>query len=374
MKIQFKTPKYIIPLIILPFIFIFNYLILDFFPEDKTVSNLEDKNEMNTSLPNPNLEKIKIDDKMDNLKNTFAKEADFSAISDVIKEGEINDNVEESLYTSEEAAELARLQDSLKVARSTKKGFGTATASVQNTRNESKRFQEQKRNLQETQKPLSDDEQFLKEMAVLDSILNPEKFVEKPVVKIEPVRDTRETHIVDNAENITNPYFNQGSTSVESKNIEGLLDESIKVYQGSRVRIKLSSDIIINEVKVKKHSYVYGVVSGFKAERIEISISSIIVNNNIYEVDLEVYDLDGLKGLYVPSSKFREFSKELGSQSSQNAGSSIEIEEGNQRSIAGELIDQALKTGTQTLSKMIRKNKANLKYNTRIILINNKSK
>jgi len=370
MKINFKEPKYIIPLIILPFIFIFNYLILDFFPEDKSVSNLEDKNEMNLTLPNPNMEKIGIDDKMDNLKNTFAKEADFSAISDEIKEGEINDNVEESLYTTEEALELARLKDSLKVARTSRRSFGGATA--RNNQGESERFQEQKRNLQESQKTLSDDEKFLNEMAVLDSILNPQKYEKERVIKIEPVKNTRETHTVDNAENISNPYFNQGSTTVEAKNIEGLLDEAIKVYQGSRVRIKLSSDIVIDEIKIKKNSYVYGVVKGFKAERIEISISSIIVNNKIYEVDLEVYDMDGLKGLYVPASKFREFSKELGSQSSRNAGGSVEVDNGN-RSIAGELIDQALTTGTQTLSKMIKKNKANLKYNTRIILINNKT-
>lgn len=370
MKIRFKDPKYIIPLIILPFIFIFNYLILDFFPEDKTVSSLEDKTEMNTSLPNPNLEKIGIDDKMDNLKNTFAKETDYTAIIDEVKEGEINDKVEESLYTSEEAAELARLQDSIKMIRETKRSFGGST--YQKGKTEEQRFQEQKRNLN-NQPRMTEDEQFLKEMAVLDSILNPEKFAKKPVVVIEPVKETKETHTVNNAENVSNPYFNQGSSNVDLKNIEGLLDEAIQVYQGSRVRIKLASDIIIDDIKILKNSYVYGVVTGFKAERIEITVASIIVNNKIYDVELEVYDLDGLKGLYIPASKFREFSKELGSQGSQNASSSIEVENGD-RSIAAELIDQAVKTSSKTISKLIRKNKANLKYNTRIILINNKIK
>ena len=105
MKIRFKDPKYIIPLILLPFIFIFNYLFMNFLPEEKKQSLLEDKQELNMSLPDPNLDKIDIDDKMDNLKNTFEDETDYTAISENIKEGEVNNNVEESLYTGQEAAE-----------------------------------------------------------------------------------------------------------------------------------------------------------------------------------------------------------------------------------------------------------------------------
>lgn len=373
MKINFKEPKYIIPLIILPFIFILNYLILDFFPEKKVTSNLEDKNEMNTALPNPNLEKIDIDDKMNNLRRTYEKETDFTAISDVIKEGEINDKVEESVYTDEEANELTRLQDSLKNLRITRPSFGGARTSNENN-NEAQMLEEQKRELERNRrKPMNEDEQFLKEMAVLDSILNPEKFEKKPEPIVKVQKEKKVTHKVSNADNISNPHFNQGSLESENKNIEALIDEKIQVSQGSRIRIKLSSDIVIDNIEVEKNSYLYGTVTGFKTERVEITVSSIIVNNNIYDVELDVYDLDGLKGLYVPASKFREFSKELGSQGSQNAGNSIEVENG-EKSIAGELIDQAIKTSTKTLSKLIKKNKANIKYNTRVILINNKIK
>lgn len=370
-KIKFKDPKYILPLIVLPFIFLFNYLILDFFPKEEVLTSLEDKEEMNLSLPTPNMDKIGIDDKMDNLKNTFDEATDFSAISENIKEGEIINDVEESLYSTDEAAELQMLQDSIANAKSRRNNFNPV-AVKQESVDEAQSLANQKRNLRNDPKPLTPDQQFVKEMKMLDSVLNPEKYVKEQLENevIKPIKETP-AHVVTNAKNISNPYFNNVSGSNSLRNIEGLLDEQIKVYLGSRVRIKLASDIVIEGINVKKNSYIYGIVSNFKAQRIEIKVSSIIVNNEIYEVDLDVYDMDGIKGLYVPSSKFRDFAQELGAETSQSSSSAAQSDE---KAFMLDLMSEVAKTTSKTVSALIKKNKANLKYNTKINLINNKIK
>lgn len=374
-KINFKSPKYILPLIILPFIFIFNYLIMDFFPEEEAqVSKLENKEELNISLPDPNFDEISIDGKMDNLKEAFKEQTDLSAISDQIKEGEINEQIAETNYTEEEAARIKRLQDSVAAARLAKRNYlangatSGANSSTQDNYSGREELERQKEAIASSNN-VTEDDQFMREMKALDSILNPEKY-EKAVVPQESTqvvkKDIKE---VVNPANNKNPHFNNITHNESTAHIKGLIDEEIKVYLGSRIRIKLSNDILIDGIEIKENSYLYGIVSGFKAQRVEVKVSSVVVNNNIVDVDLDVYDLDGIKGIYVPSSKLREFAQELGSEGSNNAGTSVQVQDQN---FAQELASELARTTSQSVSKLIKKTSANIKYNTRVILINNK--
>jgi conjugative transposon TraM protein len=370
MKIRFKDPKYIIPLILLPFIFILNYLFMNFLPEEKKESILDNKQELNMSLPDPNLDKINIDDKMDNLKNTFDGETDYTAISENVKEGQVNGNVEESLYTGKEAEELIRLQDSLKSIRGKRNIISDYLPGRSKAAEESERLELQKNELERSSRD-NDEDQFMREMKMLDSVLNPEKYVKDEVLENveQPVEEPKDIKIVANAENMSNPYFNTISEGETKKNIEGLLDEKIKVYQGSRIRIKLQNDILIDGIEIKANSYIYGIVSSFGAQRINVTVNSIAVNNMIYDVSLEVYDLDGIQGLYIPSSKFREFTQSLGSQSAQSTQNATQ---NGEKSFVMDLATEVARITSKTVSSIIKKNKAQLKYNTRIILINNK--
>ena len=55
-------------------------------------------------------------------------------------------------------------------------------------------------------------------------------------------------------------------------------------------------------------------MSGFGSQRVKGNIKSILINDNIIKVNLSIYDTDGLEGLYVPSSNFRETTKDVVSQ------------------------------------------------------------
>ena len=375
MKINFKSPKYIIPLIVLPFIFIFNYLILDFFPEDNAVkSNLVQSDELNTTLPDPNLNKIGIRDKINNLKEKYESKVDFSAINENISEGEINDNVQESIYSDEEANELIRLQDSLRNLRSTRGDM--SRGSFKSSPN---KFDQERKSLDRQRKAIIEDQEdpadiaFRNEMKMLDSILNPGKYIEKEV-PIDPMANVKKRDVkeVINASNVQNPHFNTVSINEVFTPIEGLIDENVKVRQGSRVRIKIQNDIIIDGISVPENSYIYSIVTGFSAERINLTVKSIAVKNIIYDVDLEVYDLDGIQGLYVPSSQLRDLTKQIGAEGI--SGTQDGGQQQQQRSLVVDIAQDIARTTSKTISSIIKKNKAKLKYNTNVILINNNIK
>lgn len=93
--------------------------------------------------------------------------------------------------------------------------------------------------------------------------------------------------------------------------IKAIIDESIKAVDGSRVRLRLLDDIAINEMVIHKGSYIYTTMSGFGSQRVKGTVKSIMVDDDIVKVNLSLYDTDGLEGLYVPSSQFRETTKML---------------------------------------------------------------
>ncbi|WP_349880003.1 conjugative transposon protein TraM, partial [Bacteroides cellulosilyticus] len=168
-------------------------------------------------------------------------------------------------------------------------------------------------------------------------------------------------------------YFNTVGKEQKTSLITAILDETLKVTDGSRVRIRLLDDIMINDALLTKGTYLYGNVSGFKAQRVHINISSIMVDGKQMKVDLSVYDNDGQEGFFVPSSAFRDLSKDVGAQIGSQTIQMNSQSEGVEQFALGALQD-AYRSTTQALSKNIKKNKAKLKYNTQVFLVNNKDK
>lgn len=112
----------------------------------------------------------------------------------------------------------------------------------------------------------------------------------------------------------TSDYFNTLSKNVrEPKLIQAIIDENIKAVDGSRVRLRLLDDVEIGECVVARGTYLYATVSGFSSGRVKGNISSILVNDELVKVSLSLYDTDGMEGLYVPNSQFRETSKDVAS-------------------------------------------------------------
>ena len=153
-----------------------------------------------------------------------------------------------------------------------------------------------------------------------------------------------------------------------------MIDKTTKAHEGTRLRFKLLDDVTVSGTRLKKGTYLYGTVTGFGQQRVRATITSILIGGKFISVNLSVFDNDGMEGFYVPESAFRDFMKEAGANTVQQ-NISFESESGYGSGISGEAIAlQALQnmynSATSAVSANIRKNKAKIKYNTIVYLIN----
>ena len=154
--------------------------------------------------------------------------------------------------------------------------------------------------------------------------------------------------------------------------IKAMIDQTTKAHEGTRLRFKLLDDVIVKGVKLKKGTYLYGTVTGFGQQRVMADITSILVKDKFLKIHLSVYDLDGMQGFYVPESAFRDMMKNAGSAAMQ---SNISFDSGGGSGISAEALAlQALQNVYQStssaVSQTIKKNRAKIKYNTIVYLIN----
>ena len=164
-----------------------------------------------------------------------------------------------------------------------------------------------------------------------------------------------------------NPTFNSISKEKDDHFIKAVIDENSTGFLGSRIRFRLLEDINVGKYKILKGTLLYGQISGFTLQRVNLNVVSILNNGEILPINLSVFDMDGMQGLYVPQSDFREMLREMGSNSVQGT----QMDSSGQ-SFFTSLFSSLFSSTSKTISDMIRKNKAKLKYNSYIYLINDK--
>jgi conjugative transposon TraM protein len=164
-----------------------------------------------------------------------------------------------------------------------------------------------------------------------------------------------------------NSEFNAFYKEQENSFIKAVIDENNKGFLGSRIRFRLLEDIFVGNRKISKGSILYGQISGFSMQRVDLKIVSVFTKGEILPVNLSIYDLDGMKGLYVPQSLFRDMLREMGSNSVQ----------GTQMDMGGEgfftsLASKLFTSTSKSIANLIKTNKAQLKYNSYVFLIDEK--
>ena len=174
----------------------------------------------------------------------------------------------------------------------------------------------------------------------------------------------------------TSDYFNTITTNEpQNKLIKAIVDENVKAVDGSRVRLRLLDDIDVGDRTIPCGSYLYCTMSGFSQQRVKGTVKGVLVDDELVKVNLSIYDTDGMEGLYVPRSSFRETTQDVASGA---MSQSMSLNDGSATSSLGRWGMQALQNAYQktanAISKNIRKNKVNIKYGTQVYLINSKEK
>ena len=94
----------------------------------------------------------------------------------------------------------------------------------------------------------------------------------------------------------------------KEKAIEAVVHTNQVLVNGAVIQLRLATDIFINGVLIPKGNLVNGIAS-LNNERLEVEINSIRHKNTLFTVKLELYDMDGLPGIYIPGSISRDVAK-----------------------------------------------------------------
>src|SRR5699024_2285904 len=133
--------------------------------------------------------------------------------------------------------------------------------------------------------------------------------------------------------------------------IKAIIDEDIKGYLGSRIRLRLLEDTYAEKYKIPKGTFIYAQISGFREQRVNLSIVSIKLKGDIIHVHLTVYDIDGIQGLYVPNSNFREMMREMGMTTVQGQPMIM-----TDQSFSASLLSNVVQSTSHSIAALIRKN------------------
>lgn len=398
-KINFKQPKYMIPLLVLlPLLFIGYQVVnmLDF--EAEPVEQAVQTETVNTDLPEITENKdSETKSKYQAMLDGYGKVTDYTAVNETEKEVEQKMQVE-TIYRDEERRRIDSLmavqnEQAERIRKQFEEQQKQWEADRRAARSGNVISRQQAQNDQRIRDKQDEDESYqklVKQMQLIQQMSNGEKILtdEEKLARLQKEIEQKERRrvldsiakaqaplAVNKAGDAGEAYFNTVTEeSGEPNLIKARVDQVVKVSDGSRIRLRLSEDIEIDGSILKEGSYLYATVNGFTAQRVKANVTSVLIGDRIKKIDLAIYDLDGMEGFYVPASKFREVSKDISSNAmnmnmnfNQNSG------EMTVESMAMQSLQQALQGTTQAIGKNIRANRARIKFNTNVYLVDKSS-
>jgi conjugative transposon TraM protein len=223
----------------------------------------------------------------------------------------------------------------------------------------------QPRNAQEEEMREMREQITMLQMMMLNQQLEKENEKEEEIEETEP-----EILTASKADSRESNAFNTIKANKKEMFISAIIDEAQTVVNGSRIRIRLMDDIFIGDYLFKRGSYLYGLVTGFSAQRVKVTVSTVLYGDRILKMRLSVYDNDGIQGLYVPASDFREMMQVAGSRMAQSSNVSISSNQNPYQQLMSQMGQDFYRSATSAVSARIRQNKAKLKYSSIIYLVN----
>lgn len=396
-KIDFKQGKYWFPLVLFVPIVAIAYFSCQMFAGTTTDTGMV-TDSINTTMPDP--ESNGLLNKYAEMEDNLVRGNGYTAISEleendaedaednVYSENEMDRIDREKAAKKREEQQMAALQQQLRESRQHVNAYDdhyTGSYSSGGQQRDMERFEEEMRQIQERSRKMARD--ITEDSSERGSSGNGQTpqypqyaggqitgydIYGNPIYAQQPRKDT--VAVVTKAETDNAESFNTvtDEEKLDDPLIKAMIDKTTKAHEGTRLRFKLLDDVIVKGTKLKKGTYLYGTVTGFGQQRVMADITSILVKDKFLKIHLSVYDLDGMQGFYVPESAFRDMMKNAGSAAMQ---SNISFDSGGGSGISAEALAlQALQNVYQStssaVSQAIKKNRAKIKYNTIVYLIN----
>lgn len=149
------------------------------------------------------------------------------------------------------------------------------------------------------------------------------------------VADTSKEPISDVDDGFLSFDDNNGMDAGTDNTIRAVVSEDQTLVSGATIKLRLTEDARLNGVTLPKDNFVYGTAT-LNNERLLITIKSVIYGNSIYPVNWQVFDLDGMAGVFIPGAISRDVSKESAAEGINSVGvTSLDASLGAQAANAG---------------------------------------
>ena len=409
-KINFKEGKYWMPLLVYVLSLFVGYFIIDTCHleiKDTGNANLKTTDYLSSALPDAKTDSL-LGSKMDNTERKYGKITDLSGIESVENDRDSVNKKEnyESQYNKKEAElikqqqaeqeELKKLRAMQNKVRQNASRSSTSSndfvapvsdseiARLQRQRR-NKEWEEMNRNLAGYTNSELEEQDYSRPgagkydggLTKRDRSYSSEKNIETttPSSKSKDAEEETTQKVTKKTKEVSEYFNTLGMAKGKSKLISAIIDEEIQAVDGSRVRLRLLDDIEIGNITVKKGTYLYALMSGFGKQRVKGKVESIFFEDEILRVSLNLYDTDGLEGLYVPQSSFRETTKDIASSATQGSNLTESSSGGTGiKSWATQAMSNATQKAMSALGKGIKKNRVRLKYGTKVFLLDSSHK
>lgn len=384
---------------------------LIFAPSDKDETKVEGLSGLNAELPVPKDEGI-VGDKRDAYEREAMRQKeqermrslqDFSTMFDHNEEQKQEDPNQPEYYESPSARQTTstnNLQASATAYQDINKQLGEwyeepAGQSAQELAVE-ERMNELERKLQEAEeRKAAEDEQAAlleKSYAMAARYMPPQAgqtesdnavLSTKDKVNVQPVKQVRHNVVSllaapmpddEFIESFSQPrnmgfFTAAGNEGAKDKNsIRACVNQTVTLTSGKELSIRLLEPMQAGNILIPANSIITGACR-IGSERMEVTINSIQYAGNIIPVELQVYDMDGQRGISVPNSDEIKAAKEIASQMAQSAGSSITITDDAGSQFAADIGKSLIQGASQYVSKKMSVVKVTLKANHKLLLL-----
>lgn len=148
----------------------------------------------------------------------------------------------------------------------------------------------------------------------------------------------------------------------DSAAIEAVVPEEQVVVSGGELRLELVRDMLVSGTRIAAGTPVYGLVS-LSGERLRVAINSIVWQDRVLQVSLQVDDEDGLAGIFIPGAPMTDAARESMGSEVGGIGPTV-LNTG----VTGQAIDAGVNLGRQLIGKKIRPVRVTVPAGYRVLL------
>lgn len=153
----------------------------------------------------------------------------------------------------------------------------------------------------------------------------------------------------------------------EVNTIKACIHENKTLTNGQGVRMRLLEPMRAGKYVLPKQAIITGMVK-IAGDRLHINITSLEHQGQIIPVEVQVYDSDGQKGIFIPGSLELNAVKEIAANMGSSLGSSINISTNAGAQLASDLGKGVIQGTSQYIGKKMREVKVYLKAGYQIML------